>query len=245
MKILAFVSKDIGLSFLKLILDNDDDIFLVIGNENRKEIIDVGKKYSIPYICIEDFEFSDYEEEFDWLLNLWSPYIFSDEILARVKHSLNIHPSLLPLCRGRDPIVHGLLNQEKLGFTFHSITKGVDEGPIIFQKEVKYEFPYDASLIYNKIINEAISSFRLNWPIIRLGKSQLIEQAEGVYQTYTRKMTESLRLKNWIDLSRDQIDLLTWISSFDFKNGYGPILEIDDKRFRISIEYSRIEEDND
>jgi methionyl-tRNA formyltransferase len=224
----------------------NDQILVVIGNENRQEIIDFSKKNSLHFFCIEDFDFLDYQvEEFDWLINLWSPFIFTDEHLLRTRLSLNIHPSLLPIGRGRDPIVHGLLKMERLGFTFHAITRGVDEGAIIFQKEIEYEFPFDASVIYKKIVDEATSSFRLHWPVIRLGNLPLQNQDENLGQTHTRSMTESLRHRKWNEMSKDQRDLLLWISAFDFKNGYGPIIDIDGKKYKLTIGYSRMEEIGD
>jgi hypothetical protein len=246
MRILAFVSKNIGLSLMESILNMNDQILVVIGNENRQEIIDFSKKNSLHFFCIEDFDFLDYQvEEFDWLINLWSPFIFTDEHLLRTRLSLNIHPSLLPIGRGRDPIVHGLLKMERLGFTFHAITRGVDEGAIIFQKEIEYEFPFDASVIYKKIVDEATSSFRLHWPVIRLGNLPLQNQDENLGQTHTRSMTESLRHRKWNEMSKDQRDLLLWISAFDFKNGYGPIIDIDGKKYKLTIGYSRMEEIGD
>ena len=246
MKIVAFVAKHTGIEFAESILTNGDDIQLVIGNEDRNSIVEFCMRNSLQYQFIEDFDFSKcLDKEFDWLLNLWSPFIFKDIHLIKAKKTLNIHPSLLPSCRGRDPIVHGLLNQEKLGFTFHVISVGIDEGPIIFQKEVNYTFPFKADEIYAKVVREAIMNFKLEWPRIRHGDFELIRQEQISSRTNTRAHTENLRLKKWQDLSPDQKDVLLWMSSFDFKNDYGPLLEVNGKTFKISISYSQSEENHD
>ena len=245
MKIIAFVAKHFGIEFAESILTNSDDVQVVIGNEDRNSIVEFCRRHGLQHQFIENFDFSEcLDNEFDWLLNLWSPFIFKDIHLIKAKKTLNIHPSLLPSCRGRDPIVHGLLNQEKLGFTFHVISVGIDEGPIIFQKEVSYTFPFKADEIYAKVVNEAIINFKLEWPRIRAGDFELIKQEQETHQTNTRAHTENLRLKKWQDLSPNQKDLLLWMSSFDFKNDYGPLLEVDNKTFQISINYSQLEDKN-
>ena len=57
MKLLALVSKDIGLGFLKSILIVEDSILVVIGNENRKEIVNFVNKNNLSYVHLEDFTF--------------------------------------------------------------------------------------------------------------------------------------------------------------------------------------------
>jgi hypothetical protein len=94
-------------------------------------------------------------------------------------------------------------------------------------------------------VDEATSSFRLHWPVIRLGNLPLQNQDENLGQTHTRSMTESLRHRKWNEMSKDQRDLLLWISAFDFKNGYGPIIDIDGKKYKLTIGYSRMEEIGD
>ena len=242
MKLLALVSKDIGLSFLKSILNVEDNIFVVIGNENREEIVNFVNKNNLSYVHLEDFTFLKYKPaEFDWLLNLWSPLILKEGHLSLARFTLNIHPSLLPNSRGRDPIVHSLLNNEKLGFTFHAITLEIDQGPIIFQKEISYSFPFDARKIYNQIIDESTSYFKKLWPKIRVGSFIPIQQDAPDRQTNTREITENLRIRRWDQLTIEQREVLNWIASFDFKNDYGPILEINNEQFKVSINYLRMD----
>lgn len=53
------------------------------------------------------------------------------------KLPLNIHASLLPRWRGASPIHHALWHQdEKTGICLMKMTKGLDEGPVLIEKEV-------------------------------------------------------------------------------------------------------------
>lgn len=51
---------------------------------------------------------------------------------------LNFHPSMLPEWRGPSPIQSALLfGRKTTGFSFMRLTEGMDDGPVIFQKEVR------------------------------------------------------------------------------------------------------------
>lgn len=51
---------------------------------------------------------------------------------------INVHPSLLPLYRGPDPIYWVLANRERLtGVTVHHVDEGIDTGDIILQRVLK------------------------------------------------------------------------------------------------------------
>lgn len=62
-------------------------------------------------------------------------FIMPEEILSFPTYKLvNIHFSLLPNYRGASPVQFAILNRDKeTGITYLITTKGVDEGPIIFQ----------------------------------------------------------------------------------------------------------------
>ncbi len=49
---------------------------------------------------------------------------------------INIHPSMLPKYRGATPMQNAILNgDKKTGITIMKLTEGMDEGPIVFQKQ--------------------------------------------------------------------------------------------------------------
>lgn len=59
------------------------------------------------------------------------------------KYHMNIHPSLLPMGRGPNPIPGSILRAEKkTGLTFHKLTDKWDEGDILLQHELAIA-PYD------------------------------------------------------------------------------------------------------
>jgi methionyl-tRNA formyltransferase len=74
------------------------------------------------------------------LLNVHHPWRVPDRVLQRLPgRALNLHPALLPACRGPHPVV-ALLAHELAdrfgGATLHLMTPGFDEGPIVAQEAV-------------------------------------------------------------------------------------------------------------
>lgn len=67
--------------------------------------------------------------------------ILPKEILNVPKHGfINIHPSLLPKCRGPSPIQSALLEgEEKTGVTIIKLDEEVDHGPILAKRELPIE----------------------------------------------------------------------------------------------------------
>ena len=79
---------------------------------------------------------------------------------------LNFHPSLLPEWRGPSPIQSAILSgQKKTGFSFMRLAEGMDDGPIIFQKEVR--------------ISGKERSISLVEKLVLQGKKQLIAILKG------------------------------------------------------------------
>ena len=57
--------------------------------------------------------------------------------------TLNLHPGIAPLIKGRDPIYWALWEQEPgwLGATIHWIDEGIDTGPVLDHAHVEQRFP--------------------------------------------------------------------------------------------------------
>jgi methionyl-tRNA formyltransferase len=51
--------------------------------------------------------------------------------------SVNVHPSLLPHYRGKDPLFWAILRAERIvGVTLHRLTEAIDGGPILYQARI-------------------------------------------------------------------------------------------------------------
>lgn len=77
----------------------------------------------------------------DVILSINYLFIVEQDIISHpTKYAINFHGSLLPRYRGRTPHVWAIINNEKeTGITAHLITKGCDEGDIVYQEKITIE----------------------------------------------------------------------------------------------------------
>lgn len=66
------------------------------------------------------------------------PYVLPAEIITMpAKGFVNFHYGLLPACRGPQPILWHLLNNDtEAGVTLHQLDAGIDTGPVITQEKI-------------------------------------------------------------------------------------------------------------
>jgi methionyl-tRNA formyltransferase len=67
----------------------------------------------------------------------WWPLILKREFLALGQDvTLNLHPSLLPHARGKDPNFWTIVEECPFGVSIHHVTPDIDAGDIAFQREI-------------------------------------------------------------------------------------------------------------
>lgn len=88
-------------------------------------------------------------EEFDILISNGCPYIIPVSQIKKQKQIfINIHPSLLPDLKGKNPINGALLFNRKAGVTCHIMEDGIDSGSIIAQIPIEITEEIDLELLY-------------------------------------------------------------------------------------------------
>jgi methionyl-tRNA formyltransferase len=105
--------------------------------------------------------------------------------------TIQYHPSLLPRHRGPSsinwPIIQG---ETRTGLTIFWPNEGLDEGPILLQKEVEIG-PGDTlgSLYFNHLFPMGVAAIVEAIDLVRAGKAPRIEQdhAQATYESWCRK----------------------------------------------------------
>ena len=105
--------------------------------------------------------------------------------------TIQYHPSLLPRHRGPSsinwPIIQG---ETRTGLTIFWPNEGLDEGPILLQKEVEIG-PDDTlgSLYFNQLFPMGIDAMVEAVDLVRAGKAPRVEQdpAQATYESWCRK----------------------------------------------------------
>lgn len=90
------------------------------------------------------------ETDFDYFISNGLPIILPVSRLTynNNKKFINIHPSLLPDLKGRDPVPGALLYGKPSGATCHIMNDAIDDGDIISQVEIPNTDDLDAGLLY-------------------------------------------------------------------------------------------------
>ena len=172
-------------------------------NSDFLDLSPIAKEFKIPSIY-EDF--SDPNTTIDWLKKLkpdiifcigWSRLLKNDVLKIPTIGVIGYHPALLPLNRGRHPIIWALnLGLKRTGSTFFFMNEKADSGPIISQKIIDIEENDNASSLYNKLINKAKYQISEFLPLIKKGKLIAIKQNE-LESNYWRKRSFKDGIIDW------------------------------------------------
>lgn len=77
---------------------------------------------------------------------------------------LNLHPSLLPIGRGANPVSWSIIDRQPQGISLHLIDQQLDAGDLIFQKEIDINGKATAGEVYENAMHELFSAFQVNFP---------------------------------------------------------------------------------
>jgi methionyl-tRNA formyltransferase len=100
------------------------------------------------------------EFDLDLMVLAWWPYIVRQPLLDLAKTVLNMHPSLLPYCRGKDPNFWALVEGAPFGVTIHHVDTSIDGGAIAFQREIPYSWEDTGETLYMRGREAMIALFK-------------------------------------------------------------------------------------
>lgn len=237
---LVLAAKRVGLECLRsMIEDSKDDIRAVlVGSENDHDILALARDAGLDASVYGAFALAGLRDSggrIDWLVNLWCPHILKPEILSLATRRLNVHPGLVPHCRGNDTAAWALRLRLPAGVSLIEMSPGIDGGGVYAQRQVHYGPAERGRGLHDKLQDAAIALFRAEWPGVRnkLDPPPL-QDSGGSY--FTRKMTEQDRVRPGSD--RFTLDeLVNWSQAHDFSPGTTAEVRASDGRsFRVKVE---------
>ncbi|MDN7124520.1 methionyl-tRNA formyltransferase [Pseudidiomarina sp. 1APP75-32.1] len=118
------------------------------------------------------------EHELDWLFIIGWSQIASEQVLDAPKRGvLGMHPTLLPIGRGRAAIPWAILKGlNKTGVTLFKLDTGVDTGPIVDQIEIPISSTTDAQDLYQLVEAAHVELMRKTVPALLADELELREQ---------------------------------------------------------------------
>ena len=119
-------------------------------NQNQTSIINQ-LKLNNCYLDHTDQPILNHVGKYDLIICYGYKHIISENLLKKIKcFILNLHISYLPYNKGAHPNFWSFYDDTPAGVTIHLVDKGVDTGPILYQKrvifndkEVTFEQTYD------------------------------------------------------------------------------------------------------
>jgi methionyl-tRNA formyltransferase len=158
-----FLNGDLGIRILRHVLTIPEirlDI-LVLNNQPKRSIgilQQIGKIVAeLPYqIEIVDWSSESQQTIFNIAKNcqFGISVLFGHKIPLELIHVfkfgiINLHPSLLPLGKGADPVAWGILLKQDQGASIHLVTKNIDAGEILSQEKIETNLSMNAGEIYD------------------------------------------------------------------------------------------------
>jgi len=124
--------------------------------------------------CIEAIR----EYELDWLFIIgWSQIANSEVLAAPKKGVLGIHPTLLPIGRGRAAIPWAILKGlDQTGVTLFKLDEGVDTGEIVDQLVIPLSNEMTASTLYELVNKAHINLIEKVFPLLQKNEVNLTIQ---------------------------------------------------------------------
>lgn len=142
-------------------------------------------------------------EGIDYIISYAYGYILDKTIVSMYKgRIINLHPSLLPWNKGRDPVFWSIWDETPKGVTIHLIDESIDTGDILVQEEIHFEEDETLLDCYHKA-NEAVEQlFIREWENIISGRIKPIPQPPGgtIHYKRDRNFYQNLNMTTVKDL---------------------------------------------
>lgn len=202
----------------------------------------MASKYNIPVLTPDKIR-HDYEAilELKPDLIITSAYgqIVPKEVLEFPKYKcINTHGSLLPLYRGGAPIQRAIINgEEKTGITIMFMNEKMDEGDILYQKELLIDINDTNTSLFNKLSDLALSMLLELVPSIFKNDINPIKQ-DNAKATYAPILTKDIER---INFNYNVLDVYNHIRGL--LDNPGCYFIIKDKKYKIekvSFEYNEL-----
>lgn len=173
-----------------------------VAKSGRVYLDDFCRAHAVPLVKFRNVNDPDAvaairEASLDWLMIIGWSQIAREEVLAAPRLGvLGMHPTLLPVGRGRAAIPWAILLQlPETGVTLFKLDGGVDTGPVLAQVPVPLDARESATSLYQRV-NEAHRTLIFeHWPKITSGQVQLREQDPARATTWAGRTPEDGRLR--------------------------------------------------
>jgi len=168
--------------------------------------------------------------DLDWLFVIgWSQIARRQVLDTAVRGAIGMHPSLLPIGRGRAAIPWAILKQlPETGVSLFQLSEGVDSGPLLRQERIPLDPRETATTLYAKVEVAHRKLIRHAWPLIEEGLLTPVAQDETISTVWPGRTSEDGRLN--ARMSVEEADRLIRATTRPYP---GAFLDRGNERLRI------------
>ena len=195
------------------------DLLITLRDEKAKNksgriyLDDIAKEQNVSLLKTNNINDSEViqtikEKQIDWLFIIgWSQIAKHDILNAPKKGCIGMHPTLLPLGRGRASIPWAIIKGlDKTGVSMFRLDEGVDTGDILGQIEIPLEKNITATQLYARVNDAHIELIEKYWVDILSDSITLKKQNDSVATVWPERKPEDGRLDH--NMTMEEADKL-------------------------------------
>ena len=199
MKVIFFGTPDYAVNVLQAIINSRHEVVAVVsqpdkakGRSNKIVPTPVKKlalENNIPVYQFEKIRKDDVTEllniDADIIVTCAYGQIIGENVLFAKKYGvINFHGSLLPKYRGSSPIQWALINNEKVtGVSVLQSGIGLDDGPVMLEKEIEILPEDNAITLFDKLSNLSAEMVEETLDLIENNQAKFVPQDENLVST--------------------------------------------------------------
>tara|TARA_B000000460_G_scaffold225678_1_gene180102 strand:- start:631 stop:1239 length:609 start_codon:yes stop_codon:yes gene_type:complete len=135
---------------------------LFLGTNKKTRLVKEIEKNNWKVICTKVSISKNLARSYDLIISYNYRHILKRDVLNNLKRpAINLHSSYLPYNRGSFPNFWSFIDNTLKGVTIHEIDEGIDTGPIICRKKIKFNihnpktntFKKTYAILKNKVEN--------------------------------------------------------------------------------------------
>ncbi len=202
MRIIVHGQQAFGEAVLKALIERSEDILAVYCSPDKEgrpvdPIKTLALEHNLPVYQPKTFKDPDVWEECKALkpdlgvMAYVTKFVPEEFLYIPTKGTIQYHPSLLPLHRGPSsinwPIIMG---EKKTGLSIFWPNNGLDEGPILLQKETQIsDSDTLGSVYFDRLFPMGVEAIVESVDLVREGKAAKVVQDESkaTYESWCRK----------------------------------------------------------
>jgi methionyl-tRNA formyltransferase len=174
---------------------------------------------------------------YDLIISAHCKKIFNKELIDTTR-IINIHPGLNPYNRGMYPHIFSIINGLPTGATIHEVDEKIDNGDIIYQKDVIIHKYDDSKSLHERIMKIELELFESNFNDIIFGtytKTKPSHIGNINYKSDFEQLRE-INLSDY-DTFENHINKLRAMTYGDYKNTF--FYDKDGSKIYVKIQLSK------